>query len=101
MGLIDFFKTPDINEGLERYKATDNAILLDVRTEEEYNERNIPGSINISLQKIDSVTAAVKGKDTPLFVYCRSGNRSGKAVKRLKQLGYTQAENIGGIKDYK
>ena len=40
-------------------------------------------------------------KDTPLFVYCHSGRRSGAAVLRLRELGYTNAKNIGGIIHYK
>jgi rhodanese-related sulfurtransferase len=38
MSFFDFFKMPDINEGVEKYKNTDNAVLIDVRTKEEYEE---------------------------------------------------------------
>lgn len=44
MGLFDFFKGPDFNEGIETYKNTKDAVLLDVRTQEEYLEGRVPGS---------------------------------------------------------
>ena len=43
MGLFDFFKGPDFNEGIETYKNTKDAVLLDVRTQEEYLEGRVPG----------------------------------------------------------
>lgn len=44
MGLFDFFKGPDFNEGIETYKNTKDAVLLDVRTQEEYLEGRVPGT---------------------------------------------------------
>ena len=55
MGLFDFFKGPDFNEGIETYKNTKDAVLLDVRTQEEYLEGRVPGSWNIPLQEIQKV----------------------------------------------
>lgn len=100
MGFFDFLKQPDINQGLESYKATPGAVLLDVRTPEEYAEGRIPGGKNIPLQRLDAVDSAVKSKDTPLFVYCLSGARSRQAVGILKSRGYTNVQNIGGISAY-
>lgn len=100
MGFFDFLKQPDINQGLESYKATPGAVLLDVRTPEEYAEGRIPGGKNIPLQRLDTVDSAVKSKDTPLFVYCLSGARSRQAASILKSRGYTNVQNIGGIAAY-
>ena len=100
MSLFGFMKRPDINQALEEYRAREGAVLLDVRTPEEYREGHIPGSINVPLQSIDKVDLAVAGKDKTVFVYCRSGARSSQAVAFMKQMGYTEVHNIGGILDY-
>ncbi len=105
MGLFDFIKKgtggkESLDQAVKRFQETEGAVLLDVRTPEEYQEGHIPGSQNIALQAIERVTQAVPEKDTPLFVYCRSGARSGQATAILKQMGYEKAENIGGILDY-
>ena len=101
MGLFSFFKTPDINEGLKTFRTTEGAVLLDVRTNEEYAERKIEGSINLPLQEIQKITSVVPDKNTPVFLHCRSGKSSGKAQKILSSMGYTKVVNIGGIKDYR
>lgn len=100
MGLFDFFRTPDINEGVEQYKKTNGAVLLDVRTKEEYADGHIEGSVNVPLDVVTSVQSVVKDKNTPLFVYCFSGSRSGQAVSILKRMGYNDVTNIGGICSY-
>jgi len=100
MSIFDFFKQPDINKGLKEYAETENAVLLDVRTPQEYREGHIPGSKNVPLQAIDKVTSIAENKDTALYVYCYSGARSRQAVGALGQMGYTNVQNIGGIAAY-
>ena len=100
MGFFDFLKQPDINHGVEQYKTTSGAFLLDVRTPQEYAEGHIPESRNIPLQNIDKAAEIVDHKDAPLFVHCLSGARSRQAAAVLKQMGYTNVTNIGGIADY-
>ena len=101
MGLFNFSRnTAGINTGVAEYKTNDGAVLLDVRTAEEYRDGHIDGSINIPLDKISSVENIVKDKSTPLYVHCLSGGRSGQAVSYLKQMGYTNVKNIGGISSY-
>ena len=101
MGLLDLLKGPDINKGVEEYKKTEGAMLIDVRTPSEYAERNILGSKNVPLQNIESIKEVAPEKDTPLFVYCLSGGRSSSATKKLKAMGYTNINNIGGISSYR
>lgn len=101
MGFFDFFKVPDINQGLEEYKATPEALLVDVRTPPEYKEGHIPGSKNIPLQTIDTIKTVALQTSTPLFVYCHSGARSSQATAMLGKMGYTNVKNIGGIASYK
>lgn len=100
MGLFTFFTVPDINSGVAEYKSTDGAVLLDVRTEKEYRSGHIDGSINLPLDRIARIGNVVKDKTAPLYVHCLSGGRSRQAVSYLKQMGYTNATNIGGISGY-
>ncbi len=95
MGLFSF---PNINKGVERYRATDGAMLIDVRSTDEYKSYHIQGSINIPLDELSKISVP---KDTPLFVYCLSGARSARALSMLKQMGFTNITNIGGISNYK
>ncbi len=69
MGIFNFFKLADIGQGVKAYHATPGAILLDVRTMEEFRGGRIPGSNNVPLQSIGKVTAVVKDKSIPIFVY--------------------------------
>lgn len=100
MGLFDFIRTGDINAGISQFEQTADAVLLDVRTEEEYEAGHIPKSINIPLDTIYVVAEMISNRDIPLFVYCLSGARSSQAVQALKKMGYTQVKNIGGINQY-
>lgn len=100
MGFFDFLKQPDINRGAEECRSTAGAVLLDVRTAQEYRQGHIPGSINIPLQQLGKTTELIENKQTPLYVYCQSGARSRQATALLQQLGYTNTVNIGGITAY-
>ena len=100
MGFFDFFKQVNINQGVEEYKATADAVLVDVRTPQEYREGHIPGSKNVPLQQLDKVEDVAENKDSALFVYCYSGARSGQAAAQLRRMGYTNVQNIGGISAY-
>ena len=95
MGL--FTSAADINKGVEEFQATPGAVLLDVRTPEEYAGGHIPGSISIPLAALPARYNELGALDTPLFVHCLSGGRSGQAVRFLKSVGYTNVKNIGGI----
>ena len=101
MGFFDFLRQPDVNQGVNDYKNTNGAVLLDVRTPQEYSEGHIPGSKNVPLQTLDKIRNVVDHKDTALFVYCYSGARSRQAAAALRQMGYTKVNNIGGISSYR
>lgn len=100
MRFFDFLKGPDINQGVKEYSTTDGAVLLDVRTPDEYRQGHIPGSKNVPLQSISKVAGMIDNKSTPIFVRCLSGARSRQAAAILKQMGYTNVKNIGGISAY-
>lgn len=67
MGFFDFLKGPDINQGVKEYSVTDGAVLLDVRTPDEYRQGHISGSKNIPLQSINKVAGVIDNKATPHF----------------------------------
>ena len=76
-------------------------ILLDVRSESEFNEQRIDGAIVLPVDEISNRAAAVlPDKDTAILVYCRSGSRSATASNELVGMGYTNVYDIGGIIDW-
>ena len=79
-----------------------DAVILDVREQDEYDAGHIPGAVLLPVDTINEETAAsvIPEKDTVVLVYCRSGNRSKTASKALVDLGYTQIYEFGGIKDW-
>lgn len=100
MSFLDIFKSVDINKEINRYRTTKGAVLLDVRTEEEYRGGHISGSRNIPVDRIDNAVNLLRDKSAPLFVYCQSGARSRTACSKLRKMGYTEVYNIGGISSY-
>lgn len=102
MGLFDFMKRGggDINGIQETLKQQPEARLIDVREPQEYHMGHIPGSINISVNNLAPVSSVVPDKNTPIYVYCQSGARSGRAKIQLESAGYTNVTNLGGIMSY-
>ncbi|HEX9150466.1 MAG TPA: rhodanese-like domain-containing protein [Flavobacterium sp.] len=85
---------------VSQFEADENAVILDVRTEDECNEGIIANSINIDIHMgqgfIDQIEALDKSKN--YYVYCRSGMRSAKACEIMNELGFENAYNlVGGI----
>ena len=79
----------------------ENYIILDVRTQEEYDQGHIPGAILIPDNRIDADAEKVlTDKNQLILVYCRSGRRSKLAAERLVQLGYTNIKEFGGILEW-
>ncbi|PQJ85040.1 MULTISPECIES: rhodanese-like domain-containing protein [Aliivibrio] len=72
------------------------ALLIDVRTPNEFNQGHVKGAANLPLNTVNTAFADID-KNTPIVVYCRSGNRSGKAMTYLQQEGFTQVHNGGGL----
>ena len=76
-------------------------IVLDVRTQEEYNEGHIKDSILLPHEEIEAKAADVlPDKDQLILVHCRSGARSKVASDILVKLGYTNVKDFGGINDW-
>ena len=76
-------------------------IILDVRTQEEYDQGHIPGAIVIPHEEIsEKAEEVLTDKDQLILVYCRSGRRSKIAAEALVELGYTNIKEFGGIIDW-
>jgi rhodanese-related sulfurtransferase len=76
---------------------TDGPIILDVRTPMEFSMGAYPGAINVDLDNLQQWAKEFGDKDRELIVYCASGARSSYAMRILKQLGFTNVENGGGL----
>lgn len=85
------YQTIDSNKAMEL--IDDGAIVIDVRTVEEYNESHIVGAVNIPLDSIDDIEYDT---DENLIIYCATGVRSVEALKKLYDLGYTSLYNLDG-----
>ena len=76
-------------------------VILDVRSQEEYDQGHIPGAILIPDTEIESKAEEIlTDKDQMILVYCRSGRRSKLAAEALVKLGYTDIREFGGIIDW-
>ena len=76
-------------------------IILDTRTQEEYDEGHIPGAILIPYDEItEKEEGILTDKDQLILVYCRSGRRSKIAAEALEKMGYTNIKEFGGIIDW-
>ena len=85
----------------EMMENSEEFVLLDVRSEEEFSEGHIPGAMVIPHEEIlKRADAELPEKDVPVFVYCRSGRRSKIAAEALVSLGYSEVYEFGGIIDW-
>lgn len=88
-------------EAKHKMELDKNVFLLDVRTQQEYKEAHISGSILVPVDQIStSIDKIITDKDKEIIVYCRSGNRSKTAVNKLLKLGYKNVYDLGGINSW-
>ena len=97
------FKMVSMAEGIEIAKKNPDAIIVDVRRDDEYKAGHIPGAVLLTMETITAETAAkvLPDKDQMILIYCRSGRRSKISAQTLLELGYTNLIEFGGILDYK
>lgn len=96
---------PDRDPALAKKLVGEGAVLLDVRTPEEYAGRHLDKAVNVpvdnlsaQMSEIEKLTSGDKTK--PIVVYCQAGGRAGRAKTMLTAAGYTQVTNLGGIGDW-
>lgn len=78
-------------------KIRQGALVLDVRTPAEFQDGHYKGATNIPLQVLASRLGELGAKDKAVVVYCRSGNRSAQAARILKDAGFKDVTNAGGL----
>lgn len=86
-------------ENLKELVKSHSTVIVDVRSEWEYENNHINGAKNIPLEEIPYKVEEFKAFKSPVVLYCRSGNRSAMAVSILKQNGITEVYNGGGLSD--
>ncbi|WP_312699740.1 rhodanese-like domain-containing protein [Sedimentibacter sp.] len=98
---IDVNKTEYIRISAEEAKAiidSEDVIILDVRTQEEFDSGHIENAVLLPITEItDNAEGILPDKDAKILVYCRSGNRSATAARELIRMGYTNVYDFGGI----
>lgn len=88
----------ELDEATARQHLKAGAVLMDVRTVEEFKARSVNNATNVPLAELNGrISSVVTNKSAPVLLYCRSGRRSGIAEKQLRELGYTNAFNIGSF----
>ena len=89
------------DEAQKLMETESGCIILDVRTQREYEEGHIPKAICIPNESIDKEPPSLlPDKGQEIFVYCRSGRRSKEAAQKLADMGYTNIVEFGGIIDW-
>ena len=107
-GLFMFMQNGNANQTMKyeelqnKLNAQENFVLLDVRTQEEFDAGHIAGAILLPYDEIALKAATVlPDKEKEIVLYCRSGRRSAIAKKALVELGYKDVEDFGGINRWK
>lgn len=96
--LDDGVLTPE--QAKARMEENPDLILLDVRTQEEFEQGHIPGAVCLPNEMIAADMPFLFGKDAEILLYCRSGRRSADAAKKLRDMGFTTVFDFGGIIDW-
>jgi rhodanese-related sulfurtransferase len=85
----------------ERIDSGDDLIILDVRTQEEYDAGHVEGALLLPNETISDVRPdLLPDLDQEILIYCRSGNRSAQAANKLVDMGYTAVYDFGGVVDW-
>ena len=96
------FTSISMDEAAKMMAERGDYVLLDVRTDEEYDEGHLPGAYIVPLDDIWSINEdSPWSRDQLILVYCRSGRRSKLAAEEMCKMGYTNVVEIGGIIDWK
>lgn len=90
--------TEDLNvERFAEFVASGEGIVLDVRTPDEYNAGHLEGSLHHNIYDADFADQLAKlDPETPVYVYCKAGGRSAKAMSMMHEMGFAEVYNLAG-----
>lgn len=100
VGYLLFFPRGDVSGPEARRLVEGGALLVDVRTPQEFAAGHITGALNIPVQQLDRRMAELGPKDRPIVLYCRSGNRSSTAARMLGNAGYAAVHDLGAMSSW-
>jgi phage shock protein E len=80
-------------------KIKAGAVVVDVRTVDEYEDEHFPKALNIPVNELQARVSEIGAVDKPVVLYCASGARSAMGSRILKSLGYKDVTNAGGLND--
>lgn len=89
-------KVAEVKEAVKKEVST-GPLIIDVRTDDEFAYGAYPGAINIPLDELEDRIDELKNKDQKIILYCASGARSAYALQFMKEMGFKNAENGGGL----
>ncbi|WED29932.1 rhodanese-like domain-containing protein [Vibrio sp. DW001] len=98
LAFIAFSSFAENRAELAWQKIEQGALIVDVRTPQEFDTQHIESAVNFPLETVNVAFNNVD-KDQQIVVYCRSGNRSGQAERFLKKNGFTNVHNGGGLNE--
>lgn len=87
----------DVSSSRAKTLVAEGALLVDVRTPEEFASGHLEGAINIPVHELTARLASLGPKSQPVVLYCRSGARSSRAQAALRKLGYEAVYNLGAM----
>jgi phage shock protein E len=98
IGMLLLKRLSFVSAEIARKHLAEGALVIDVRSPDEFRHNKVPGAINLPLGEVrDKISQRVKDKNQPLLVHCLSGGRSAIAKQQLKGLGYTNVFNLGSL----
>ncbi|MBR1645862.1 MAG: rhodanese-like domain-containing protein [Selenomonadaceae bacterium] len=100
-GCMSSYTHLGIDDAKRIMKTNPNAIILDVRTPEEFDKKHIKGATLLPIENLRSGNLSkLPDKDRPIFVYCWTGRRAEDAAELLTKRGYTKVYDFGGLIDW-
>jgi rhodanese-related sulfurtransferase len=94
------FTSVRVSGGDARQMVADGALLLDVRSPEEFSGGHIEGAMSIPIQELARRMGELGDKDAEIVVYCQSGGRSAMAKRLLESNGFTKVHDMGGMRQW-